>query len=318
VNAQHYRSQIFYVGARGSTSPLYVVKLDSDPYSPSHEQEALEFAARLLGETPAESTAGLGAVQPLGWGTDPNFLVTRYQAGELAQTIIDRAVIGWRRPRPVEEAHAQARQMARWLGEFRARGARAGGGLDPSAYLDEIRERTRAVKSVLDADDEMDRQLRHVERYLKQLGDEDIARMSREYPNRGDARPKNFLVGDGGVLYALDMEGFGFGPMEHDISCMHHAFEYDGIRTAAAGRRASVLWQTFWNEYVQHGSSASFALLGYLYFLLERMQKSAELASGSGIRRRVELRVWLRNRFAWLSRLTGDLEADAQCMRNNV
>jgi hypothetical protein len=314
VNAKHYKSHIFYVGARGSAAPLYVVKVDSDPYSPAHEQGALEFATRLLDGTTAESTDDLGVVQPLGWGSDPNFLVTRYQPGELAQVIIDRAVIGWRRSRPFEEAHAQARQMARWLGVFRARGAREGGGLDPFSYLDEIRERT----SALNAGNEMDYLLRHVEGYLNRLEEADVARMSREYPARGDARPKNFLVGDDGVLYALDMEGFGFGPMEHDISCMHHALEYEGVRTAAAGRRASVVWQVFLDEYVEHGSSVSFALLGYLYFLLDRMRKSAQLMSTSGPRRRVELRVWLRNRLAWISRLTGDLNADADRMRSSV
>jgi hypothetical protein len=317
-NARHYKSQIFYIGAQGSTTPLYVVKLDSPPYSPEHEQHALEFAAKLLGEISADSTTGLGVVQPLGWGIDPNFLVTRYQPGELAQTIVDRAVTGWRRPRPLEEAHARAKQMARWLGVFRARAARAEGGLEPSAYLEEIRERAGALKSALSAGDEMDHLLECVESYMNRLADADIARMSRQYPNRGDARPKNFLVGDDSVLYALDMEGFGFGPMEHDISCMHHAFEYDGVRTAAAGRRASALWQSFWDEYAEHGSSEAFALLGYLYFLLERMRKSARLASRSGPRRRVELSVWLRNRRGWLSRLTGDLDADARRMRSEV
>ncbi len=315
---RHYKSMIFYVATRGAPDPLYVVKVDSDPYSPAHEQKALEFATGLLSEITSDSTADLGVVQPLGWGTGPNFLVTRYQPGELTRTIIDRAVLGWHRSRPVEEARGQARHIARWLGVFRARGARADGGLDPFTYLDKIRERAGALKSALGAADELEHLVRHVERYVRRLGDADVARMHREYPTRGDARPKNFLMGVDGVLYALDMEGFGFGPMEHDVSCMHHALEYDGVRTAAAGRRASELWQTFWDEYTLHGSSASFALLAYLYFLLERMRKSAQLASSSGLRRRIELRVWLRNRLAWLSRLTGDLDADAERMRTNL
>jgi hypothetical protein len=318
ADSQHYKSQIFYVRARGAALPAFVVKQDSDPYSPAHEQEALEFAARVLAADGAESTRDLSVVKPLGWGTSPNFLVTRYQPGELAQLTVDRAVLGWRPSRPTEEARVLMTQLARWLGVFRARGAREGGGLDASGYLDVMRERADALRSEMNVDDELNLLLRTVEVYVKRLDDSDLARMGREYPNRGDARPKNFLAGADGVLYGLDMEGFGFGPMEHDLSCMHHALEYDGVRTPGAGRRASMLWQCFFEEYARYGSSESFALLGYLYFLLDKMRKSARQASRAGLRRKLELKVWLRNRLAWMSKLSGDLEVDAQFMRTSV
>ena len=321
VRGVYYKSDIFYVDVGGSDAPLYVVKVDSGAYDARHEMEALQYAAWLLGQSsPSEgrSEGGLGVVRPVGWGADPNFLITRYQPGELAQTAFDRVVLRWRGPRPLSEAHANARLIARWLGEFRARGAGDGGGLDPSAYLAEIRNRADALIAPLDARKQMNVLVRHVEHYLNQLGDEDIARMIQRYPNRGDARPKNFLVSDEGVLYAFDMEGFGFGSMEHDLSCLHHALEYDGVRTPAAGRRASTLWMTFWEEYMQFGSSPPFALLGYVYFLLDRMRSSAQSASGSRLRRRARTQVWLRSRFGWLATLTGDLYTDAVHIKCNV
>ena len=76
-----------------------------------------------------------------GCGSDPSFLVTRYQPGDLAQQAIDRAVLRWRGPRPLAEADSHARHMARWIGEFRARGVETGGGLDPAVYFDETRDR---------------------------------------------------------------------------------------------------------------------------------------------------------------------------------
>jgi hypothetical protein len=316
---EHYKSDIFYIAVRGSEEPRYVVKVDIATYDAEHELRALEFAARILGQTEERAEGGLGVVRPVGCGSDPSFLVTRHQPGVLAQQAIDRAVLRWRGARPIAEAHSHARHMARWIGEFRARGVEAGGGLDAAAYFDELRVRAAdCADTGLIAGKAMSLLLGRIEEHLRQLGDEDVARMLRRYPNRGDARPKNFLVGDDGVLYAFDMEGFGFGPMEHDISCLHHTLEYDGVRSPAAARRASAVWGTFWNEYLQHGSSPPFALLGYVYFLLDRMQKSARLAQNAGLARRLRTRVWLHNRLGWLARLSGDLNKDADHMLRNI
>ena len=173
----YHKSAIFYVGAAGSEAPLFVVKVDTGAYDARHEMEALGYAADLLGQNAAGSErgpgAGLGVVRPIGWGVDPSFLVTRYQPGELAQTAFDRVVLPRRGPRPLAEAHANARLIARWLGEFRARGASDRGGLDPAAYLDEIRSRAGVLKSVTGAGKPMDALLRKVDRYLHQREDED-------------------------------------------------------------------------------------------------------------------------------------------------
>jgi hypothetical protein len=288
---EHYKSDIFYIAVRGSEEPRYVVKVDIATYDAEHELRALEFAARILGQTEERAEGGLGVVRPVGCGSDPSFLVTRHQPGVLAQQAIDRAVLRWR----------------------------GAGGLDAAAYFDELRVRAAdCADTGLIAGKAMSLLLGRIEEHLRQLGDEDVARMLRRYPNRGDARPKNFLVGDDGVLYAFDMEGFGFGPMEHDISCLHHTLEYDGVRSPAAARRASAVWGTFWNEYLQHGSSPPFALLGYVYFLLDRMQKSARLAQNAGLARRLRTRVWLHNRLGWLARLSGDLNKDADHMLRNI
>lgn len=257
-------------------------------------------------------------MEPVGWGLDPGFLVTRYQHGELVHRTIDRAVTGWNARRSLEGACAEARHMARWLGVFRTRGTRSSGGLTPAAYLEEMQGRAAEVGSLTASDPAMTDLIRVVESHLERLDDADVARMSREYPSRGDARPKNFLMGVDGVLYALDMEGFGYGPMEHDISCMHHALEYDGVRTRAAARRAAVVWRAFWDEYARHGGSAPFALLGYLYFLLDLMTRTTGFAARSRLPRRLVLNAWLRNRLRWLSGLSGSLEADVRYLSEHV
>jgi hypothetical protein len=318
AGAGHYKSAIYFIGLGASEPPSYVVKLDAGEYDPKHEAESLELAAELLGSCESSSETGLGVVRPVGWGTDPRFLVTRFQSGELAQEAIDRAVLAWRGPRPLAEAHSHARLLGRWLGELRSRGMRPGGGFTPSEYLDAMRERAGISSALLGAGKEMLQLLGRVERLLEQLAEEDVARMAQQYPNRGDARPKNFLVGDDGVLYGFDMEGFGFGPMEHDVSCLHHALEYDGVLLPGARRRASALWTSFLDEYLAHGSSGPFVLLGYLYFLLQRMRATHELSRSAGPKRKVLARIWLRGRLAWLGSLRGDLEADVAHLKKKV
>jgi len=195
---------------------------------------------------------------------------------------------------------------------------RPGGGLTPREYLEAMGERAGVLSALLGAGKEMDLLLGRVESLLEQLDEEDVARMARQYPNRGDARPKNFLVGEDGTLYAFDMEAFGFGPMEHDAACVHHALEYDGVRTPGAGRRATALWVSFLDEYLAQGSSGPFVLLGYLYFVLERMRATRQLSNGAGPKRKLRTRIWLRNRLTWLGDLRGDLEADVAHMRQRV
>jgi hypothetical protein len=59
-------------------------------------------------------------------------------------------------------------------------------------------------------------------------------------------------------------------------------------------------------------------LLGYVYFLLERMRKTIELDARAGWKRKVRTRIWLRNRLAWLSKLNGTLADDIEHMRRDV
>jgi hypothetical protein len=313
-----YKSKIFYIGSKGSETPRYVVKVDSGAYDPEQEQRGFEYATSALERGPDKLVGQLGVVRPLGWGEDPNFLVTRYQPGELANEAIDDAILRGKSPERIAQAHANARLLARWIGVFRTAGAEPGGGLEPAAYLEEVRERAVALARVAGRKGRLDRVVGHLERDLEQLGPEDLERMRCRYPIRGDARPKNFMVGTDAALYALDMEGFGFGPMEHDVSCLHHALEYDAWRLPAAARRADALWEVFWNEYMQHDGSPSLVLLGYVYFLLERMRKTIELDASAGWKRKLRTRVWLRSRFAWLSRLNGKLADDLEHMRQKV
>ena len=311
--ANHYKSQIFYVGRRGVGTPDHVVKVDaSRDYDPQHEMEALAFAARVIGS--GEFADLLGVVQPVACGSDPSFLCTRHQPGELAQIAFDATVLGWRSPRPVERARSHARLIARWLASFRSLAAVQDGGLSPADYLTQIQDMAGKVRSQLGAARAMDAVEAHVQSYVEQLGEEDRTRLVRRYPNRGDARPKNFLAGSDGVFYALDMEGFGYGPLEHDLSCLHHYLEYGGVRSSTAAGRAAKLWAEFWDEYMALGNSPTFALLGYVHYLLERIPK----AQSGGWRRRLRSAIWIRNRLRWLARLSGDLRADARQMRTDV
>ena len=157
-----------------------------------------------------------------------------------------------------------------------------------------------------------------VRHYFDQLSEDDRSRMICTYPSRGDARPKNFLVDMQGHFYALDMEGFGYGPMEHDLSCLHHALEYDGVRSPGAARRASELWTEFWDMYMSLGNSPALALLGYLYFLLGSIIKFSGRAPSSGWKRRLRTSIWIDNRLRWLDRLTGDLTSDTEHMRCRI
>ena len=304
-----YKSDIFYVGPRDAPTPALVIKVDSGAYDPAHEMAGLQDAARLLAPRAGEPDARLGVVQPVGWGRDPRFLVTRYQPGVLTQTAIQRAVLKCFGPRPVEAAQTQMRHIARWLGELRRRGTRDDGGLGPETYRAEMAQRTAALAER--TGQSLGELTGVVEGYLSQLGEDDLLRLGRSYPSRGDARPKNFLLGEDGVLYGFDMEGFGSGPMEHDASCLHHSLENDGVFPPGGRKRALTLWQCFWNEYERYGSSRSFWLLGYLYFLLPRMAEAAGTAPGTSAGRRLRNAFWVRDRLRWLRALTGDLAEDA-------
>jgi len=317
--AGHYKSRIFYVGWEGCSTPNHVIKVDvSEEYDPKHELEALELAASVLGSPVGAPDLRLGVVQPIGFGTDPGFLVTRFQPGGLAQTAIDASVLGWRRPRPLDDARSHARSIARWLATFRSRAPSADGGFEPADYIEKIRYMAGQIRSRLGAAAEMDSLVLNAERYAGQMSDDDRTRMLRTHPNRGDARPKNFLVAPDGMVCAFDMEGFGYGPLEHDLSCMHHSLEYDGVRSPAAATRASMLWTEFWDEYMARGNAPTLALLGYLHFLLNRIMTLQHQVLSKGWRRRLRDEIWIRNRLRWLGGLSGDLSLDTARMRSEV
>jgi len=332
---EHYASDIYFVSRRSEPdSPTHVIKVGLDTWDPEHEFEALKFAARALSvvpgmtpetnpattpkTTPETTETGLGVVEAVAFGCAPNFLVTTYQQGVSLQPYLTKSIRGWPLNRPTEQARRQCRALARWVAAFRAAETRADGGLRPADYLEMNLQHVAEIRRAVATAASIERLQRTLEGYMAQLTDDDRLRMSRSYPIRGDCRPKNFLVDEGGTLYGLDMEGFGFGPMEHDLSCMRSAIEMDAVRSPLCARRAQPLWGEFWDTYMQLGNSPRFALLGYLHFLLPTIPKRVRASQASGLRTKILNTLWVRSRLSWLRALTGDLGVDAELLRRRI
>ncbi len=316
--ADHYKSRIFYLRPRDSAVPTHVIKLDpAAAYDPEKEHRALCFAAGLFAEA-GERARQLRVVSPVAWNRDPKFLVTRYQPGALSKSSFD--AVTSRRPsrESIAEARRQARLIGQWLAVFRQLGVRDGGGIAAADLIAELSSLARDTGMQL----RKERAFRDVgkclERYLPLLDEAAQRELERSYPSRGDARPKNFLAGPDGSLYALDMEGFGYGSLHQDLACMHHSFETEGIRMRAVNQRSVLLWNDFLDECLQPDSSPALALLGYLRFLLGRLQMTSREAGGRSLGRRARDLAWTWNRLRWLAGLSGDLETDVAYFRMQV
>ncbi len=316
ATASHYSSEIFLVAPRGTRVPTHVVKSDNlGIYDPQHEFEALKLGAKLL--TSRESAA-CGVVHAVGYGSDPKYLVTRYQEGEILQAAFDAALRGRLGVEGLAEVRRHARLIAQWLSAFHRSGERRDGGMEPDQWVSLIAGLAGEVGRRFGGRRMLSTLVAACRRYPKQLAPDERSRLQGSRPNRGDARPKNFILGPDSVLYGFDMEGFGFNPLDNDCACMHHSLELDALRTPATTRRASEIWVEFSDAYVGSGNSLALVLMGYVHFVLDRAMKADERWAQQGWRRRVRDEFWIRERLRWLSHLKGDLMEDSKLFRVHI
>lgn len=319
-----WASRLVLMGAgRDPDAARYVVKTERTHvptrWAPDNEMAGLSFVAARV------RVRGFGAIEPIGYGMEPRFLVTRYQPGTSVCPIFHAALLGFRRGRHFELACELAEAMALWLAALRDAEVRDGEGLSIEDYLASCRAR---IEEIARLDATASSLARKVERLAANISTADRQHLGCAYPYHGDLLPHNLLRDASGVLYTLDLDGFGFGPLDHDLAAARMCFEQFREAGVFGGWRHLAIWQRFLDMYLAAGSSPAFALLCYLHGLLARMAKPMwrppvvtssmwQLARRMCFltRWRLHYRPWLRGRIAWLRDLPAELERAEEYFR---
>ncbi len=265
------KSVLVHVVARPDLGAGYVVKFPSDDkaqedWCPANEYEGFNCAYERLSDQDE-----FGAIQPVGLGRDPKFLVTEYCPGTSALGLFDSAVAS-RSGRGMRQAAETAFRMGRWLRCFRGAPVEAEPGqLEP--WRQTMRDLAEMlVGAVTERDADRVRTTR--ESALDAIRQNCT---NGEYrPARGDLAPQNFQIGPDGKLYALDFEGFGWDAVERDAVAFRIRMERYGTAGAVARQRATEFWQSFCKGYLVEFDRAEAALtLAYLAGLAQRLTRFA-------------------------------------------
>lgn len=314
----HYKSRQLYLGI-GDDGTSHVIKLSLMAWDPKREYEGyryLESALAADGRDAGGDVPRLGAIRAVGFGTEPAFLVTAFQAGRSARPEFD-AGTAWRAaPARVRSAAERARGIAAWSSRTRHWNPRRQGGPGADALLGALERHVEEILRHLGgrAGRDAGRALPLAERLVAGLNRDDSERLHWRFAHHGDLAPQNFRLGPDGVLYALDLENFGFEALHRDLSMFRSRLETYALRGSLPRRHAGAIWRAFLDETRkrERETSDAWRVLAHLQRLLAHLawlrnpEYLARQRPDRPLANRLRQHLWLRSRLAWLRDLPED------------
>jgi hypothetical protein len=325
VNARraHYKSVQHFIGRVGERSPRYVLKVDAagegHRWDPQREFDGLTFVHGLFGRD-----ASFGAIEPVAFGQSPRFILTRFAEGRSLRPDFDAAV---RRGRPDAMARAAgaAALAARWLARIRGSAPHPGEGVEPDAYVRFCGERVAEIEAGASRHGRrLHPLLSHITRWAHGLDGECLGAMSQSHPAHGDLAPQNFHLASDGRFIVLDLEGFGWRPLDIDLANFRMRLEHYAIRGGASRCRAEALWRPFLDARDAAGGSPALDLLSYLHKALAHVAwvcgrvDAGRKRSTRPLSNRIRSSIWVRDRLRWLADLPEDTSAACRYFRTRL
>lgn len=316
------RNNIFILSVRGKHAgndvPQYFIKERAGNHFPERWRVDLDYAGltHLYKHDPINP--GFGAIKPIGFEEKPRkYLATRYQSGPTLDVLFNKAI---KSGSGLDNALSYSHMLGQWLAAFRQSGGKA---TEPGSIQRAVRETSDRLFAINETNPQSAKNAARLIDYIeKELrgGERTWERIAR--PNHGDMGAQNFILGNNGTIFPIDMSAFGFKVLGSDAALYRIRLEKAG----ALGGRATIyrsqeLWRFFWDGYiVGGGESPHLCLLSYMYKLSRMLlpQKSflACCKTPRAIGRAFRDHCWRQKRLLWLAQMPRENASLLDYMRN--
>lgn len=307
---RHYKTRILYFTIRtGSVARKYVAKLplsesDHDSWDPRREYEALVSLSRT-----SHGSDSWRVPEPMGFGVEPRFLVTRYAAGTCMRVLAEPGMRLWAREKDTVTTVVLCRRAGECLRSMRRLTAQR---QDPAESVEDsilafcdarLGEVARFYRPpyVASLCTKVGRQLNRL--FAPRLtGCKEL--LAYHYGWHGDFSLQNFLVDGRSPLTLLDLEGFGFSRLNQDVATFRFRLEHLRLRPTFSNHRLTRCWQAFCECFGDTEPERAHLMISYAYKLLAHVAwlPNPQRRRSESARERVRNRLWARSRFAWLQR----------------
>jgi hypothetical protein len=311
---EHRLSTISFISVGDSCSvPRYVLKRPSDcarhkPWSPLREFDN----TRQLHDASSASNI-MYVAEPVAFGEDPPFLITRFIPGTSLETIIKSGCRRFATPARRAAAVHACRVFGEWVGEKLRLTTRPASPLEFADYRAFCEERLVEIADFYGKTGE--RVSKSVSSWLDRLGDSsslgDCFPMTNEYARQFDCNPQNFILSDDGQLWGIDFDSLRYAHLLVDPCAFKLWLEQ--MLTNVIYSPTSI--RSCWLAFAPHGAKPDTAvLLSYVHTLLadiawQRNPDRLRAARDSSLAR-ARKHFLASRRFAYLSHLCAHDTAD--------
>lgn len=306
--ARHYKTWIINFTVRGkSLTRRYVAKVPlrdaaHDDWSPQREYEAFVTLCRIR-----EGSRTWRVPEPVGFGVEPRFLVTRYVSGTPMRALAEPGMRLWAGEKDLATAETLCSRAGECLEAMRRGTAGLENNSDPvddsllkscEARLDEIARFYRQF-GVTRLCGTVRGQLNRI--YVPALT-KCKSLLAYRYGCHGDFSMQNMLVDSEGVITLLDLEGFHFSRVNGDAAAFRFRLEHLRLRLSFSKTRLIRCWQAFCRCSAVSESDRLYLTLSYLYKLLALLAwlPNPQRPRSESTRTRARNWFWARTRLAWL------------------
>jgi hypothetical protein len=309
---RHYKTRIVYFTIR--TAPVarkYVAKLplnesDHDTWDPRREYEALVKLSRM-----SQGSESWRVPEPVGFGLEPRFLVTRYCSGTSMRTLAEPGLRRWSGAGQTATTRLLFQKAGRSLHAMRGSTRLRVVGCEETAQsiLLSIDARLRDIDRFYHAW-WVPRLLKTLRQRLDRLFYEEwdacASVFQHEYGCHGDYCLQNLLVEEGQPLILLDLEGFRLGRLNDDYATFRFRLERLGLNPLFSEGRILLCWREFHDSLATCEGTEVHMLISYLHRLLARLAwlPNPERQRRGGPSTRIGNCLWARHRLRWLRRFT--------------
>lgn len=317
---RHYKTCIVYLMARDADgTAAYVAKVSAhehyDDWDPHHEYAALLRLGAL-----AKRSQSWSVPVPVGCTLTPRILVTHFVPGVSMRYVAQAGMRAWATARQLAQSTALCRRAGECLGEMRRATARV--------RLDEGRT---AMPFLAFCQERLDEIGRFSPMRRPRLALERISAaltllvrdawhvvdpcLTEEYGSHGDFSLQNLLLESETSICMLDLEGFRFSSFNDDYATFRFRLEHMQLKPWYRRRALVNCWNAFHVAATESDDGDAYALSSYLRKMLAHVAwiYNPQRKQTDSARIRYRNALWVRERLAWLRRLSRAKTVQEMC-----